>query len=64
MTLSLIAFPTETEVGNVARDTIFDLGLVYGPLVLVIWLGSAYAISRYRISRAMYMGQQWIPMIF
>jgi Na+/melibiose symporter-like transporter len=51
VTLSLIAFPRETAVGDVAPEIIFDLGLVYGPLILVIFLGSAYAISRYQISR-------------
>ena len=51
-TLALIAFPTETAVGEVSAATIFDLGLVYGPLVLVMWLGACYAISRYDISRA------------
>jgi Na+/melibiose symporter-like transporter len=52
LTLSLIEFPTETAVGDVAADVIFDLGLVYGPLILIIYLGSVYAISRYPISRA------------
>jgi Na+/melibiose symporter-like transporter len=51
MTLSLIEFPKETAVGDVAPDVIFDLGLVYGPLILVMLLGSVYAISRYPISR-------------
>ncbi len=51
VTLSLIEFPTETAVRDVAPDIIFDLGLVYGPLILVILLGSVYAISRYPISR-------------
>ena len=54
LTLSLIEFPKETAVGDVAPDVIFDLGLVYGPLILVIYLGSVYAISRYPISRAKY----------
>ena len=52
--LALIAFPTETAVGEVPAATIFDLGLVYGPLVMVIWLGACYAINRYSISRAHY----------
>ena len=52
MTLSLVEFPKETAVGDVASDIIFDLGLVYGPLILIIYLGSVYAISRYPISRA------------
>jgi Na+/melibiose symporter-like transporter len=51
LTLSLVEFPTETAVGDVAPDVIFDLGFVYGPLILVIFLGSVYAISRYPISR-------------
>jgi Na+/melibiose symporter-like transporter len=51
VTLSLIKFPRETAVGNVSPDVIFNLGLLYGPLILVIYLGSAYAISRYKISR-------------
>jgi len=50
--LALIAFPTETAVGEVAPDTIFNLGLIYGPLVMIIFLGACVAISRYNISRA------------
>ena len=52
LTLSLIEFPKETAVGDVAPDVIFDLGLVYGPLILAILLSSVYAIDRYPISRA------------
>ena len=50
--LALIAFPTETAVGQVKAGTIFNLGLIYGPLVMVIFLGACVAISRYPISRA------------
>jgi len=49
--LSFIEFPTEVAVGDVAPDVTFDLGLVYGRLMLVILLVSACAISRYPISR-------------
>jgi Na+/melibiose symporter-like transporter len=52
LTLSLVKFPTEAAVGDVAPEIIFNLGLVYGPLILVIFLGSVYVISRYQISRA------------
>ncbi len=52
--LALIVFPTETDVGEVPAATIFELGLVYGPLVLVMWLGACYAINRYSMSRARY----------
>jgi len=50
--LALIAFPTATAVGEVSADTIFNLGLIYGPLVMVIYLGACVAINRYNISRA------------
>jgi Na+/melibiose symporter-like transporter len=50
--LALIAFPTATAVGEVDPDTIFDLGLIYGPLVMVIFVGACVVISRYNISRA------------
>jgi Na+/melibiose symporter-like transporter len=53
--LSLIVFPTETAVGDVAPDTIFDLGLLYGPVVLAFYLLACYAISRYDISRAKFI---------
>jgi len=50
--LSLIAFPTETAVGDVPPDIIAKLGLIYGPLVFLIWMGVILIISRYRISRS------------
>jgi Na+/melibiose symporter-like transporter len=51
----LIAFPTETAVGDVPQEVIYDLGLVYGPLVFVIYMGTILAISRYRISRTRHL---------
>ena len=50
--LALIAFPTETAVGDVPADVIDKLGLIYGPMVFVIWMGVILSISRYRISRS------------
>jgi Na+/melibiose symporter-like transporter len=50
--LSLIAFPTETAVGDVPPDIIAKLGLIYGPVVFLIWMGVILFISRYRISRS------------
>ncbi len=50
--LSLIAFPTETAVGEVPPDIIVKLGLIYGPVVFLIWMGVILSISRYRISRS------------
>ena len=50
--LMLIAFPTGTAVGDVPDDVITKLGLVYGPMIFIIWMGVVVAISRYRISRS------------
>ena len=51
LVLSVIAFPTETAVGEVPQDIIGKLGLAYGPLVSLIWLMAVLALARYRISR-------------
>jgi len=50
--LSVIAFPTETAVGDVPPEIITKLGLIYGPSVFLIWMGVILSISRYRISRS------------
>jgi GPH family glycoside/pentoside/hexuronide:cation symporter len=50
--LSVIAFPTETAVGDVPPDVVAKLGMIYGPMVFLIWLGAILFISRYRISRS------------
>ena len=50
--LSLIAFPTETAIGDVPPEIITKLGLIYGPVVFLIWMGVILSISRYRISRS------------
>jgi Na+/melibiose symporter-like transporter len=50
--LSVIAFPTETAVGDVPPDVVTKLGMIYGPMVFLIWLGVILFISRYRISRS------------
>ncbi len=50
--LALIAFPTETAVGDVPADTLFNLGLIYGPMILLIFLVCCYVLSRYSISRS------------
>ena len=49
--LALIAWPTETAVGDVPADILFNLGLIYGPLVMVIFLGACYVLRGYTISR-------------
>ena len=50
--LTIIAFPTETAVGEVPQDTINRLGLIYGPVVFLIWMSVILTLGRYRISRS------------
>ena len=49
--IDFIAFPENAIVGQVSSDTLFDLGLVYGPLILTLYLAACFFVSRYRISR-------------
>ncbi len=50
--LALIAWPTEIAVGEVPADILFNLGLIYGPLVMVIFLTACFVLRGYNISRA------------
>jgi Na+/melibiose symporter-like transporter len=36
----------------VPPDIIAKLGLIYGPVVFLIWMGVILSISRYRITRS------------
>ena len=53
LTLSLISFPTTENVKpqDIPNDVIFNLGLVYGPSVLVFGLVCFYFFSYYNITR-------------
>ncbi|MDG1859376.1 MAG: MFS transporter, partial [Emcibacteraceae bacterium] len=50
--LAIIAFPTETAVGDIPEDVLFNLGLIYGPMILTIFFICCYVLSRYSISRS------------
>ncbi|MCP4089640.1 MAG: MFS transporter [Gammaproteobacteria bacterium] len=50
--LALIAFPTQSAVGNIPDDTLFNLGLIYGPMIMTIFLICCFALSRYSLSRS------------
>lgn len=49
--LDVISFPTKAVPGQVPADTIFQLGLVYGPLAMIPGLASMLFYRRYRINR-------------
>ena len=53
LTLSLISFPTTENVTakDIPEDVIFNLGMVYGPSVLVFGLVCFYFFSYYNITR-------------
>ncbi|MFL2935939.1 MAG: MFS transporter [Myxococcota bacterium] len=50
--LAAISFPTKTDVSEVPAETIFDLGLFYGPLLAVLSLAAILVLLGYNISRA------------
>ncbi len=52
--LTLIAFPTETAVGDMPPEIITKLGLIYGPVVFLIWMGVIVILSRYQLTRSVH----------
>ena len=54
LALSVISFPTEDDVkpGDIPEDVLYNLGMVYGPSVLIFGLVCFYFFSFYDITRA------------
>ena len=50
--LSFVAFPDSAEPGTVSDDTLWQLGALYAPSLLLLYLGALYCISRYRIDKS------------
>ena len=50
--LDLVSFPKGAEIGEVPEESLFQLGLFYGPALLLLGLVSASLIARYRVDRA------------
>ena len=50
--LSYVAFPESAEPGSVPDDTLWQLGALYAPSLLLLYLGALYCISRYRIDKS------------
>ena len=50
--LSYVAFPEGAEPGSVPDDTLWQLGALYAPSLLLLYLGALYCISRYRIDKS------------
>ena len=49
--LDWIHFPRDAVAGEVPADVIFDLGLIYGPSLMILYLLALGAISFYQITR-------------
>ena len=49
--LDWIHFPRDAAAGEVPAEVIFDLGLIYGPSLMVLYLLALAAISFYQITR-------------
>ena len=49
--LSFVAFPEGAEPGSVSDGTLWQLGALYAPSLLLLYLGALYCISRYRIDK-------------
>lgn len=50
--LEIIAFPKQVDVSLVSEQTIFNLGLIAGPLPMAIYLLAAYLASKYNLNKA------------
>jgi len=50
--LEVIAFPKQAVVADVSQDAIYSLGLVAGPVPLMIYLFAALLATRYGLNRA------------
>ncbi len=49
--LDWIQFPTQVEVADVPAEAVFDLGLIYGPVFMLIYLVCLLPLIFYRINR-------------
>jgi Na+/melibiose symporter-like transporter len=50
--LTLIDFPSDAKPGQVAPGVLHDLGLVYVPIVMILYVAAFGFLTGYRISRA------------
>jgi glycoside/pentoside/hexuronide:cation symporter, GPH family len=50
--LSAVAFPDAPAPGSVPEDTLWSLGALYAPALLVIYLAALFCVSRYKIDKA------------
>ncbi|KCZ48121.1 MFS transporter [Hyphomonas sp. CY54-11-8] len=49
--LEMISFPEAAKVGAVSEGVVWNLGLLYGPIISIVWLLTVWLYSKYRIDR-------------
>lgn len=49
--LDMIDFPTNGKVGEIPEETIFQLGMIYGPYAMIPGLASMFFYRRYKLNR-------------
>ena len=49
--LEIVDFPIDASEG-VSKETLFDLGMIYGPVLMTIYFSAAIFLRRYTISRS------------
>ena len=50
--LSFVAFPEGADPSQVPNDTLWWLGALYAPSLLILWMTALYFLSRYRIDKS------------
>ena len=50
--LDVIAFPAQAELGTVAPEKLFALGVAVGPIEMLLYLLSLVFLRQYRLTRA------------
>ena len=55
--LDLISFPKGAALGEVEPDTVWNLGFIYGPLLMVFYFLALGSISFYQITRVGHDGR-------
>lgn len=49
--LEVIAFPKQVDVSQISDETIFNLGLIAGPVPMIIYFFAAYLASKYDLNK-------------
>ncbi|NMP15481.1 MFS transporter [Thalassotalea sp. Y01] len=49
--LDVIAFPKQVDVSQVSAEALFDLGMIAGPVPMLIYLISAYIATKYDLNK-------------